>query len=100
MGTPAAQADRRTADVLGKSSYDGLPATKVAERADVAIGSVYQFFPGKQFELAFRGVSEGPSAARRGAAADPGLSGASCGNSAAAPTAPAFSQGDPRLTDP
>lgn len=36
------------ADILAESGYEGLTTTLVAERAGVAIGSVYQFFPDKR----------------------------------------------------
>jgi AcrR family transcriptional regulator len=47
------------ADILDETGYDGLSTTKVAQRADVAIGSVYQFFPDKKAiaqELALRNL--------------------------------------------
>jgi AcrR family transcriptional regulator len=47
------------AEILDESGYDGLSTTKVAKRADVAIGSVYQFFPDKKAvaqELALRNL--------------------------------------------
>jgi AcrR family transcriptional regulator len=47
------------AEILDESGYDGLSTTKVAQRADVAIGSVYQFFPDKRAiaqQLAFRNL--------------------------------------------
>jgi AcrR family transcriptional regulator len=47
------------AEILDESGYDGLSTTKVAQRADVAIGSIYQFFPDKKAiaqELAFRNL--------------------------------------------
>jgi AcrR family transcriptional regulator len=47
------------ADILDEAGYDGLSTTKVAQRADVAIGSVYQFFPDKRAiaqELALRNL--------------------------------------------
>jgi AcrR family transcriptional regulator len=36
------------AEILDESGYDGLSTTRIAQRADVAIGSVYQFFPDKR----------------------------------------------------
>jgi AcrR family transcriptional regulator len=47
------------ADILDEAGYDGLSTTKVAQRAGVAIGSVYQFFPDKRAvaqELALRNL--------------------------------------------
>jgi AcrR family transcriptional regulator len=47
------------AEILDETGYDGLSTTKVAQRADVAIGSVYQFFPDKRAiaqELALRNL--------------------------------------------
>jgi AcrR family transcriptional regulator len=47
------------AEILDEEGYDGLSTTKVAQRADVAIGSVYQFFPDKRAiaqELALRNL--------------------------------------------
>ena len=47
------------AEILEENGYDGLSTTKVAQRADVAIGSVYQFFPDKRAiaqELALRNL--------------------------------------------
>jgi AcrR family transcriptional regulator len=47
------------AEILDEAGYDGLSTTKVAQRADVAIGSVYQFFPDKRAiaqELALRNL--------------------------------------------
>jgi AcrR family transcriptional regulator len=36
------------ADILDESGYDGLSTTRIAHRAGVAIGSLYQFFPDKR----------------------------------------------------
>lgn len=47
------------ADILDEAGYDGLSTTRVAQRADVAIGSIYQFFPDKKAiaqELALRNL--------------------------------------------
>jgi AcrR family transcriptional regulator len=47
------------AEILDESGYDGLSTTRIAQLADVAIGSVYQFFPDKRAvaqELALRNL--------------------------------------------
>jgi len=36
-----------TADVLREHGYDGLTTNKVADAAGVSVGSLYQYFPGK-----------------------------------------------------
>ena len=37
-----------TAHILVKDGYEGLSTNRVAERAGVSIGSLYQYFPGKE----------------------------------------------------
>ncbi|MGH3715298.1 MAG: TetR/AcrR family transcriptional regulator [Micromonosporaceae bacterium] len=37
-----------TAEIVEEVGYEGLTTTLIAERAEVAIGSVYQFFPDKR----------------------------------------------------
>lgn len=49
------------ADILHEDGYDGLTTTRIAQRAEVAIGSVYQFFPDKRAvaqALALRNLEE------------------------------------------
>ncbi|TDC47164.1 TetR/AcrR family transcriptional regulator [Actinomadura sp. KC345] len=49
------------AGILDEDGYDGLTTTRIAQRADVAIGSVYQFFPDKRAvaqSLALRNLEE------------------------------------------
>ena len=36
------------AHVLAKEGYEGLNTNRVAERAGVSVGSLYQYFPGKE----------------------------------------------------
>ena len=50
------------ADLLDEVGYDALSTTRIAERAGVAIGSVYQFFPDK------RAVIQAVTRRQRGAA--------------------------------
>jgi AcrR family transcriptional regulator len=38
---------RATGALLGEVGYDGLSTNLIAERADVPVGSIYQFFEGK-----------------------------------------------------
>jgi AcrR family transcriptional regulator len=40
------------AEIVDEVGYEGLSTTLIAERADVAIGSVYQFFPDKRAVVA------------------------------------------------
>lgn len=40
------------AEIVDEVGYEGLTTTLIAERADVAIGSVYQFFPDKRAVVA------------------------------------------------
>ncbi|MEV0228478.1 TetR family transcriptional regulator [Nonomuraea sp. NPDC050786] len=49
------------AQLLDETGYDALSTTRIAERAGVAIGSIYQFFPDKRAvtqELTRRNVEE------------------------------------------
>ncbi|MCP2340315.1 TetR family transcriptional regulator [Actinomadura rupiterrae] len=49
------------AEILDEDGYDGLTTTRIAQRAEVAIGSVYQFFPDKRAvaqALALRNLEE------------------------------------------
>ncbi|RKS79130.1 TetR family transcriptional regulator [Actinomadura pelletieri DSM 43383] len=49
------------AEILDEDGYDGLSTTRIAQRAEVAIGSVYQFFPDKRAvaqALALRNLEE------------------------------------------
>jgi AcrR family transcriptional regulator len=49
------------AELLDETGYEALSTTRIAERAGVAIGSIYQFFPDKRAitqEVARRNVEE------------------------------------------
>ena len=56
------------AELVDEVGYEGLTTTLLAERAEVAIGSVYQFFPDKRAivqALTLRTMEALPPAARR-----------------------------------